>query len=85
MSNKTNYLENIRTRLGGFAYTMKMNGKVNRLGEHISAEDICCGLLNLVFDYELQNANQGKANQIAVDLTDDENRIAVQITTTNTK
>ena len=85
MSNRTIYLNNIRARLGSFAYTMKMNSKVNRLGEHISAEDICCDLLNLVFDYELQNANQGKANQIAVDLTDEENHIAAQITTTNTK
>ena len=85
MAKRDEYLSNIRRMLGGFLVEITLENGVNRQNQNISAEDIFGGLLNILYDYQLENANRGQQNQMGVDLIDVENGIAVQVTSTNTR
>lgn len=50
-----------------------------------SLENTYCGLLNLVYDYDLKNANEENLNQKAYDLIDEKNKICFQVTSTKTR
>lgn len=82
-------LDTIRRYLSIFANDIKQNSYVNRLSDNISAEDIFAGLLNLIYGYNLKNANEICRNQKSVDLLDPEGAtgigVAVQITSSNTR
>lgn len=52
---------------------------------NIFSEDLIRDLLNLIFDYKLKNANQITKNQPSIDLFDNYNRIAVQVTSTKSR
>lgn len=62
---------------------LNYHNSLNLQDGNIIAEQTICEILNCVFGYALINANSVKRNQSAVDLVDDENRIAFQVTTTN--
>lgn len=56
------------------------------MDDNLGMEDLYCGILNIIFaDYKLQNANHDKMNYPAIDLADEENGLAVQITATCTR
>jgi hypothetical protein len=55
-------------------------GSLNLFDSHVVSEHTVCELLNAVFDYNLQSANRKHPNHPAVDLVDDTNGIAVQVT-----
>lgn len=59
---------------------LSLLGSLNLHDANIFAEFSIQELLNLVFGYRLTNANSQKPNFPAVDLVDDQNRIAVQVT-----
>ena len=84
MAKRDQYLSEIRERLGGYAAKIALQNQNNRQDECMGAEDVCCGLLNRVYGYNLTNANQDGKNQAGVDLWDEKNGVAVQITATNT-
>lgn len=84
MAKRDEYLANIRRRLSAFMVEIGMGNQVNRMDLNISAEDICCGLLNLIFDWRLENANADKQNYTAIDLIDWDEGVAVQVTSENT-
>ena len=46
------------------------------------AEDFCCGLLNIVMDLNLCNANDERMNYPAIDLADEKAGVCVQVTST---
>ena len=46
------------------------------------AEDFCCGLLNIVMDLNLCNANDERMNYPAIDLADETAGVCVQVTST---
>lgn len=48
------------------------------------AEDFYCGLLNLIYGLELKNINVINNNAVAIDLGDDQERLAFQVTSTPT-
>lgn len=48
-------------------------------------ENTYCGLLNLVYDYDLKNANEENLNQQAYDLIDRKNKMCFQVTSTKTR
>ena len=87
MTRKSQLLDQIRRYLSVYSNDMKQKGKVNRLEDHISGEDIGAGLMNLVYGLKLENANRGGRNEHAIDLVDrdadDGAGVAVQVTTTN--
>ena len=47
----------------------------------ISAEDLYCQLFNMIFRYQLKNANNSKFNNAGFDLIDEKNRILIQVST----
>ena len=87
MTTRSQLLDQIRRHLSVYSNDMKQKGKVNRLEDHISGEDIGAGLMNLVYGLKLENANRGGRNEHAIDLVDrdadDGAGVAVQVTTTN--
>lgn len=81
--NKEVYLKNIAENLALLSREVSILNSVNLYDINIIAEDFFPGLLNLIYDYELQNANHFEKNAPAIDLIDQKNRIAVQVTSDN--
>lgn len=83
MINKEFYLKNIAEDLALLSREVSILNAVNLYDINIIAEDFFPGLLNLIYGYELKNANHLEKNAPAIDLVDPENRIAVQVTSDN--
>ena len=80
MDTKDNLLKSIENRLTIYAYWVSQ-GEGKRSD---ASEDLYCDLLNIAFGYKLQNMNWVQDNFPAIDLGDDDKRLAVQITSTKT-
>ena len=89
MTTSGNLLDEIRRLLGIFAWDIKQKVQVNRMEDNISGENIGAGLLNLIYGYDLKNANAIHQNQKGIDLFDPEANggagVAVQVTSSNTR
>ena len=72
--------EGIRLALVQFETYVKYSVKQDMTDINRYAEDFYCELLNKAFGWELRNLNQDNRNQPAIDLADDTNKIAVQVT-----
>lgn len=72
-------------RLSGLAYNVELRGLLNLLDLHVISEDFFVGLLNLVYGWNLRNANSLLQNAPGIDLVDDSNHILVQVTGSCTK
>ena len=81
--NKEVYLKNIAENLALLSREVSILNAVNLYDINIIAEDFFPGLLNLIYDYELKNANHLEKNAPAIDLIDQKSRIAVQVTSDN--
>lgn len=81
---RENYINNITSKLSWLVSEIKQKGFLKLYNDHIHAETFFCGLLNVIFDYHLKNANFSEPNAAAIDLADTINRIAVQVTTERT-
>lgn len=70
-------------------YLILLKGKIELLNilnmqdDNVQAEFFFRDLLNLVFDYELENINIVEANAQSIDLGDPTRRIAIQVTSTS--
>ncbi|MBF7047300.1 SMEK domain-containing protein [Campylobacter volucris] len=65
---------------------IKLNNKLNLTDINIYCENDLLQILNIIYGWELCNANERYANAKAIDLIDDKNCIAIQITSdTSTK
>lgn len=78
------YYDYIAEKLAILTTQIKINGKLNLLHLNIQSETFYRDFLNHLFNYNLQSANDGKANYEAIDLIDYNNHIVVQITSTVT-
>lgn len=76
-------LKNIAENLALLSREVSILNAVNLYDINIIAEDFFPGLLNLIYGYELKNANHLEKNAPAIDLIDQKNRIAVQVTSDN--
>lgn len=83
MINKEVYLKTIAENLALLSREESILNAVNLYDINIIAEDFFPGLLNLIYGYELKNANHLEKNAPAIDLIDRKNRIAVQVTSDN--
>lgn len=83
MLNKEVYLKEVARSLALLSNEVTILNAVNLYDINIVAEDFFPGLLNLVYKYELKNANYLEKNAPAIDLFDRINRIAVQVTSDN--
>ena len=83
MFKREEYIKNIASGLARIQSELNLLNPINLYDIDIISEDFFTGLLNLVYGYELQNANHEKKNETAIDLYDKKNRIAVQVTYEN--
>ena len=72
--------EGIRLSLAQFVVYVRYSVSQDMTDINRYAEDFYCGLLNKAFGWKLHNLNQDNRNQPAIDLADDTNKIAVQVT-----
>ena len=70
MMNKEVYLKNIAENLALLSREVSILNAVNLYDINIIAEDFFPGLLNLIYGYELKNANHLEKNAPAIDLID---------------
>ena len=85
MVNRTEYYNYIDEKLHVLAHRIITNGKLNILSLHIHSENFYLHLLNLLYDYKLENLNKYLPNVEAIDLVDNANKIVIQVSSTNTK
>ena len=80
MLNKEIYLKEVAKSLALLSNEVAILNAINLYDINIVAEDFFPGLLNLIYGYELKNANYLEKNAPAIDLFDETNRIAIQVT-----
>lgn len=85
MLQRQTYINDIVNRLSGLASCVELRGLLNLLDLHVISEDFYVGLLNLVYSWNLRNANSSQQNAPGIDLVDDSNHILVQVTGSCTK
>lgn len=70
--------------LSQLSFTLQTRGKFGLFDLNRYCEDFAKYLLNLIYEYELNNLNDVRLNEPGIDLGDKTNRIAFQITTNKT-
>ncbi|MFF6009579.1 SMEK domain-containing protein [Rahnella sp. R3(2024)] len=76
-------MEKITNKLAILAHEVELKTCLNLTDINIHAEFFFCDLLNLIYGFELINANTITSNAKAIDLVDFNKRIAVQVTSTS--
>jgi hypothetical protein len=75
----------IEKKLTYLAFRLEVRGGLNILDLHLHSENFYLHLLNLLFDWKLQNHNAERNNSTGIDLVDTTNKIIVQVSATATK
>ena len=83
MLNKDIYLKEVAGSLALLSKEVAILNAVNLYDINIVAEDFFPGLLNLIYGYNLKNANYLEKNAPAIDLFDNVNKISIQVTSDN--
>ena len=83
--NRSIYYNRIVSWLAILATSIRMKAKNNILDYNIHSENFYADLLNLMYGWELKNANQLSQNIGAIDLIDEKNKLIVQVTSQTTK
>ena len=83
MLKREEYIKEIQIRLSWIATYVSYRNSLNLQDVNVLAEDFICGLLNLVYGYELENLNSVHTNYTAIDLGDKKRRVAIQVTSNN--
>ena len=74
------YLQGITKNFALLQFDIKLRKESNRQDLSILSEDFVKDLLNITFDFQLENLNLINSNMQGIDLGDTLNRIAVQVT-----
>lgn len=77
------YYENIKDKLLLYAKSIEIDNRLGYQDANKDAENAFCFILNIIYDYQLENLNKIKNNFAGIDLGDDKNRISVQVTSDN--
>lgn len=77
---KEHYIKKINEVLVQLEYNLRINGKNHYFDLHSGAEDAICGLMNVVFGFDLVNLNNKHVNYPGIDLADQNRKLAVQVT-----
>jgi len=75
----------ITSRLAYLSTEIKLNSSLNLLDGNVFSEDVFENILNIVYGWNLQNANLVEQNTKAIDLVDDSARLIVQVSSDNSK
>ena len=84
MINREVYLKNIVDSLALLSKQVSMRGSINLYDINIISETFYAGLVNCIEGCNLINANTIEKNATGIDLTDEKNRVSVQVTSDNT-
>lgn len=82
--NRVDYHKKIILALSWLKTQVEFHNSLSFTDINHGAEDFYCGLLNLVYGYGLKNINITDQNAAAIDLGDEQGRIAIQVTSTAT-
>lgn len=77
------YIKNIAGYLAILKAQVEILNSVNLYDINIIAEDFYPGLINIIFDKDYKNVNSVEKNAAGIDLVDDKNRLAIQVTSDN--
>ncbi|WP_051227869.1 SMEK domain-containing protein [Oceanospirillum beijerinckii] len=77
------YLDQILKLLAQLSKEVEIKSSINLTDLNIYSENFYRDLFNLSFGWNLKNINLTHHNAAAIDLADDENRIAIQVTSTS--
>ncbi|MCQ3973381.1 MAG: hypothetical protein DPW09_08060 [Anaerolineae bacterium] len=81
MLNRRDFLDYINQKLSTLQVYIGNNGAMGLYDSHIIAEDFVAELLNIIFDYHLENLNfTAQKNQVSIDLADSVNGVSFQVT-----
>lgn len=83
MNNKQEYFTTIIKLLTRLPKLVESSNKLNLTDVNNFSEDFYEGLLNLLYGYNLVNANKYDQNAVAIDLQDTVNQISIQVTSTS--
>lgn len=75
----------IEENLSVLAFRVERRGKLNILDLHLHSENFYRDFFNLLFEWNLENLNEVNQNVEAIDLIDRDNKIVMQVSSTNTK
>jgi|GEM_PF-3024197 len=85
MLSREDYIKYISDILAVLEVSIRNRGLLNLYDANVISEHFIQGLLNIVFDYDLENLNSVvQKNQVSIDLGDREKGIAFQVTSTKT-
>jgi hypothetical protein len=85
MRNREHLIKNIISHFAVLTVEVTFRSKVNLQDINVHAEQFYKILLNQIFDYELENINIVDQNVAVIDLADKKNKIAIQVTSNNSK
>ncbi|MCF6350297.1 MAG: SMEK domain-containing protein [Flavobacteriaceae bacterium] len=85
MRNRETVITNIIRHFAVLKEEVTLRSKVNLQDINIHAEQFYKILLNNIFDYNLENINIVEQNAAVIDLGDKVNKIAIQVTSNNSK
>ena len=72
--NRQRYYDYISEKLEVLSNRITSNGKLNLLHLNIHSETLYRDILNVLYEYNLEPSNTGKANAEAVDLIDEDKK-----------
>jgi len=79
------YYSNINDKLSWYVTIIENDNANGYQDVNHDAENIFCFILNVIYDYELENLNEKQINFPGIDLGDYKNRISVQVTSDNSR
>lgn len=75
----------ITSRLAYLSSEVRLNGTMNLLDSNVLSEEIFKTILNILYGWNLQNANLAEQNIKAIDLVDNVAKVIVQVSSDNSK
>ncbi|WP_454842565.1 SMEK domain-containing protein [Pseudomonas hormoni] len=81
--NRLTYHKKIITALSWLKAQVELNNSIALTDINHGAEDFYCGLLNLIYGFKLKNINIINNNAAAIDLGDEDEKVAFQVTSTS--
>ena len=84
MFTREKYINEITKQLAWISTTVELLDSLNLNSINVHAESFFCGLLNTVFGYQLHDLNATEMNYTSIDLGDEKNKIAIQVTSEKT-
>lgn len=81
--NRVDYQKRIIKALSWLKSEVELHNSLSLTDINHAAEDFYSGLLNLVYGYNLKNINVTEQNAAAIDLGDEQSKIAIQVTSTS--